>query len=187
LTAGVLLLSSGSAARFGADKRLARMPDGRRMLDATLAAIGASGLPCVACVAERDGELAQALHDRNVAALLCERAGEGMGSTLAEGIAGVPDWSGVLVALADMPWVAPESYRRVAQALSEQRIVAPVFEGRRGHPVGFGRAFYTDLSALAGDTGARALLARYSAQVIEVPLADPGILRDVDVPADLLR
>lgn len=186
MRAGVLLLAAGSGARFGADKRLAKLPDGRRVLDATVAAIVESGLPMLVCVAPGDDELAHALRQRDITCLRCARAGEGMGSTLAEGIGGIPDWSAVLVALADMPWIAPSTYRSVAHQLSEQRIVVPLFAGRRGHPVGFGRAFYTALASLAGDTGARALLARYSAQLTEVPLADAAILRDIDVPDDLL-
>lgn len=173
--------------RFGADKRLARLPDGRRVLDAALAAIVESGLPMLVCVASGDDALAEALHQRDIACLRCARAGEGMGSTLAEGIGAVPDWSGVLVALADMPWIAPATYRSIAQQLSEQRIVVPVFDGKRGHPVGFGREFYTDLSSLAGNTGARDLLARYSAKVTELSLVDAGILRDIDVSDDLSR
>lgn len=187
MNVGVLLLAAGSAARFGADKRLAELPDGRRVLDATLANILASELPCIVCVAERDRELADALRERNIAALRCERAGDGMGSTLAEGIGGIPGWSGTLVALADMPWIAPETYTRVARQLSERRIVVPVIDGRRGHPVGFGRAFYTALSSLAGDTGARSVLEAYSDAVTELPLADVAILRDIDVPDDLSR
>jgi molybdenum cofactor cytidylyltransferase len=185
MTIGVLVLAAGSAARFGADKRLAKLPDGRTVLDATLAGIAGSGLPMLVCVAGGDEALARALRERGIAFLRCARAYEGMGGTLAEGVGGMPDWSGVLVALADMPWIAPATYRSVAQELTEKRIVVPVFEARRGHPVGFGRAFYTDLSSLAGDTGARDLLSRYSAQVTEVPLTDAGILRDIDVPDDL--
>ncbi|MFO1431924.1 MAG: NTP transferase domain-containing protein [Candidatus Competibacteraceae bacterium] len=37
-------------------------------------------------------------------------------------------------------------------------IAAPVWNGRRGHPVGFGRQCYPALVALRGDTGARELL-----------------------------
>ena len=36
MTAGVLVLAAGRARRFGSDKRLARLPDGRRSIDALL-------------------------------------------------------------------------------------------------------------------------------------------------------
>lgn len=185
MTVGVLLLAAGRSARFGADKRQAALPDGRRVLDAALAGIVASGLPLLVCVAQRDDALAHALHARGIDCLRCARADEGMGGTLADGVGAISGWSGVLVALADMPWIAPATYRSLAERLSVQSIVAPVFNGDRGHPVGFGRAFFPGLAALAGDTGARRLLATHVENVIEIPLTDPAILWDIDVPGDL--
>ena len=40
------------------------------------------------------------------------------------------------------------------------------------------------LLAMHGDQGARRLLQAYPVQ--EVPVADPGVLQDIDTPADLL-
>jgi len=186
VTAGVLLLAAGRARRFGTDKRQARLLDGRQLLDATLAGIAGSGLPLLVCVAADDTALARELRTRGFRCLRCERAEEGMGGTLAEGISRLPDWHGVLVALADMPWIASSTYRQIAERLSEDTIVAPVCAGRRGHPVGFGRAFFPELAALAGDRGARRLLDAHERNVIELALADPAILCDIDVPDDLM-
>jgi molybdenum cofactor cytidylyltransferase len=55
--------------------------------------------------------------------------------------------------------------------------------GVRGHPVGFALHHYDALAALDGDTGARALFASAPVQLLDVD--DPGIVRDVDTPADL--
>jgi molybdenum cofactor cytidylyltransferase len=51
--------------------------------------------------------------------------------------------------------------------------------------VAFGSAYYDRLAALDGDSGARAVLLAHAAAVIEVPCADPGILRDIDTAQDL--
>ena len=64
-------------------------------------------------------------------------------------------------------------------------VVVPVYNGQRGHPVGFARAFYPQLRALRGDAGARNVLINYAADVVEVPVPDPAILRDIDLPEDL--
>jgi molybdenum cofactor cytidylyltransferase len=185
MTTGVLVLAAGGAARFGADKRRALMPDGRSVLDTTLANISAAGLPLLVCLGANDHALARQLHERAIPCQRCARAGEGMGATLAEGAGYLAPWSGVLVALADMPWIASATYQLLAQRLSPQSIVVPVYNGQRGHPVGFGRAFYPELAELGGDTGARRLLLEHAGLVTEVPLADAAILRDIDVPADL--
>ncbi len=185
MNVGILVLAAGRAARFGSDKRMALLPGGRRMIDATCASVRDSGLPFLVCLDEADALLAEALNEQHIPSLGCRRAAEGMGASLAEGARNIPGWSGVLVALADMPWIRPDTYRSVAARVVENRIVVPVCDGHRGHPVGFGREFFPELAALGGDTGARHLLGVHRGSVIEVPVADPAILRDIDTAGDL--
>lgn len=98
--------------------------------------------------------------------------------------------SGFLVALADMPFIEPESYRAVCGALAHGASVAmPCWEGRRGHPVGFAAGHRAALEALEGDAGARhliaALLGTDPSAATLVPVHDRGVVRDVDVLTDL--
>jgi molybdenum cofactor cytidylyltransferase len=89
-----------------------------------------------------------------------------------------------LVALGDMPYVDPATLRLLADALAAGAgIAAPVMKERRGNPVGFGAVHLDALLALRGDEGARRLLQAYP--VTEVPVDDPGIFRDIDLPSDL--
>jgi molybdenum cofactor cytidylyltransferase len=111
-----------------------------------------------------------------------------MGASLACGISACADADAWLIALADMPFVLPGTIARVAAALrGGAALAAPIFQGRRGHPVGLDRRFAPALLALTGDTGARTLLAQYDAQLIRVACDDPGVLRDVDTPADIAQ
>jgi molybdenum cofactor cytidylyltransferase len=89
-----------------------------------------------------------------------------------------------LVALGDMPHVAPATLHALAAALAAGApIVAPVMQGRRGNPVGFGAVHLDALLALQGEQGARRLL--QTCPVTEIPVDDPGIFYDIDTPADL--
>jgi molybdenum cofactor cytidylyltransferase len=182
---GIVLLAAGRAVRFGADKRRALLPDGRTVLETTVANARASGLPLLVCVGSRDDALLPGLLGSDTALLRCSRAGEGMGGTLAQAANQIPGWEGALVALADMPWIVPASFRSVAEALAKDCIVVPSYRGRRGHPVGFGSDFFAALGALGGDAGARQLLDEHPERVRELALADPGIYRDIDLPSDL--
>jgi molybdenum cofactor cytidylyltransferase len=88
------------------------------------------------------------------------------------------------VALGDMPWVDAATLRMLADALAGGApIAAPVMHGRRGNPVGFGRVHLDALLALRGDQGARRLLQSFP--VTGIAVADPGIFRDIDTPADI--
>ncbi|MBT8336600.1 MAG: NTP transferase domain-containing protein, partial [Gemmatimonadetes bacterium] len=59
-------------------------------------------------------------------------------------------------------------------------VSVPVCDERRGNPVAWSRAHFAEILALEGDRGARDLLDRHAAGVIEVPVDDAGVLRDVD-------
>src|SRR6266581_8144523 len=120
--------------------------------------------------------------------VVCKNAGEGMGTSLAAGVRAAADAHGWLVALADMPFLRPQTIRVIAQALSDgAAIAAPAYRGERGHPVGFARRFFDELSALHGDHGARELLAQHPDWVTLYEVDDPGVLRDIDKPSDLAR
>lgn len=102
----------------------------------------------------------------------------GLGSSLrraAEAVAG-----GMLVFLGDMPWV-PEDAARAVLARAGDRPVAPAYHGQRGFPVYLPPSLRPGLLRLARDRGARDLLADCEL----IPSEDPGVVRDVDVLADL--
>jgi molybdenum cofactor cytidylyltransferase len=185
MTVGVLVLAAGRSRRFGSDKRQALLPDGRRVLDTLLEKINESGLPVLLCLDESDDDLAFEMDGRNIPYYRCHRAGEGMGATLAEGVAHIPSWDGLLVTLADMPWVRPSTYTAMALRLKPEIICVPAHNGRRGHPVGFGKRFFRELAELSGDSGARDLLTKHRDKVREIPLEDPAIQRDIDIPEDI--
>jgi molybdenum cofactor cytidylyltransferase len=188
-----ILLAAGTGARFGGAKLLAPLPAASHGVGAgTAIGVAAclhlvSALPdVVAVVRPGDSILAAQLRAAGARVVECARAGEGMSATLACGIAEARDADGWVVALADMPWIAPATIALVADALSAGAgIAATSHIGVRGHPVGFAKAHYAALVGLTGDEGAKVVLAahRESVQLIEV--TDDGVLRDVDAPGDL--
>ena len=182
----MLLLAAGASRRFGTDKRYARLASGETVLESTIRSIQAAELPLLVALSNTDDRTLAMLRELRVDCCPCANSHLGMGATLAESVAQLTSWSGVLVALADMPFVHAETYRLMAAQTASDRIAVPRFEGQRGHPVGFGRLFYPALARLEGDEGARKLLQRHAAQVGFVDVSDAGILRDIDQPEDLV-
>jgi molybdenum cofactor cytidylyltransferase len=128
--------------------------------------------------------LARLLQDAGCEVLLTQAAQRGMGASLAAGVEASSDAAGWVIALADMPALAPSTITAVGAALStEQTMAAAWYRGMRGHPVGFGRGHRAALMQLDGDTGARALLQQ--GQVLRIDTDDAGVLRDIDTPAAL--
>ncbi len=188
-----VLLAAGSGARFGGAKLLAPLPAASHGVGAGTAIGVASclhllaALPdVVAVVRPGDSILASQLRSAGARVVECARADQGMGASLACGVAAAADAEGWIVALADMPWIAPATIVVVGDALaSGAEMVATSHIGVRAHPVGFARRHYAALAALSGDEGAKSILAAHRDRVQLIEVADVGVVRDVDTPADL--
>jgi molybdenum cofactor cytidylyltransferase len=84
----------------------------------------------------------------------------------------------------DHPEVEARTLRTLIAALGSHAAARPVFDGRRGHPPLITRALFAQLADCSKlDGGARTVLA--GADTIDVPVDDPGSVRDIDTPLDL--
>jgi molybdenum cofactor cytidylyltransferase len=183
-----ILLAAGAARRFGGDKLLTPLADGTPIGVAALRALHAALPAVIAVVRPHDDALAALFSRHGVRVVRCERADEGMGASLACGVAASADANGWVVALADMPWIAARTIRAVGDAIvAGASLAAPVCRGERGHPVGFAASHRAALMALEGDEGARAILANAGTALVRIDVDDAGVLRDVDAPGDLTR
>lgn len=181
----IVVPAAGFGSRAGGPPhKLEQAFDGHTLLGATLRHAIETRLPVVVVTTEALAPLAaRYLAARDIVVLSAAEAARGMGSTIAVGVSERADASGWLVLPGDMPLVRPSSILAVADALQQHPVVYAQHHGRRGHPVGFEAELYSELSQLEGDEGARRLLARYPSHGLE--LDDPGVLVDIDTPADL--
>jgi len=176
-----ILLAAGRGTRFGADKLLHSLADGTPMALAAARNLKAAIPNVLAVVNGENLELMALLEEMGVGVSVSPNAAQGMGASLAWGVARSRQADGWLIALADMPWIRPETFRAVAEMVTGPSVIAaPVYRGRRGHPVAFGRDYGPALMALSGDEGARRLLAGFAHQVILLPFEDSGVVRDID-------
>jgi molybdenum cofactor cytidylyltransferase len=182
-----ILLAAGSASRFGADKLQHRLPHGVPLAVQSARHLKAVfGEDVLAVVRPESKELADLLRAEGCRLVRCERAADGMGASLACGVAAAGAADAYLVALADMPFIRPSSITAVRDALAAGvPLAAPYFRAHRGHPVGISSRFREELLRLRGDEGAKALLAQHAAEIAKVAVGDPAVLRDIDTPGDL--
>ena len=195
----VIVLAAGRGSRFlGIEHKLAQPFAATTVLASTLAHALASGLDVVVVTTAALAPVARlSIAARRVvvlpevgdvagdAAAAAAGLGMGMGYSIASGVSASSTASGWLVLPGDMPLVRPETLQAVAAQLAEHPIAYAQHKGRRGHPVGFGAELFTELVTLAGDEGARRLVARYPSTAVE--LDDPGVLIDIDTIEDLQR
>ena len=141
-----LLLASGFGRRFDAagrrNKLLARLPDGRPLVAAAAATL-CGVLDEVAVVVPAGGGLVEAaLSDLPVQLIHNPRAKDGIGASIAVGIAALrrdrPQSRGWLIALGDMPFILPSTIAAVAAAVAT--IVAGGGTRSRSRPTAAGAA-----------------------------------------------
>jgi molybdenum cofactor cytidylyltransferase len=178
-----ILLAAGAGTRFGGEKLLHPedgdcRPRGAQPLAATS--------DVIAVVRWGDFPLYDMLEQEGCQVTMFQGAARGMGASLAHGVAQARGAGGWIVALADMPRIAPDTVRAIITALEKGAMVAaPVYKGERGHPVGFGASLRDELLKLDGDQGARAVVERHRDAVQLIECDDPGVLFDVDRKGDL--
>lgn len=161
----VLILASGRGERFkasgGQGSKLEAQLQSKTVLQHTLDAVRASGLPY---------HLESGLH-------------LGMGDSIAAAVRATQDAPGWLILPGDLPLIQPDTLWAVARALAFHAVVLPVFEGQRGHPVGFSGACRDDLMRLKGNQGAAPVVLAYAA--IKLVVSDAGTVIDIDTLDDL--
>ena len=181
-----ILLAAGQGKRFGTNKLLHPLVDGLPMAVVAARPLKSVLARSLAVVADAQSELAGSLAQEGLQIIPNPRAAEGMGTSIACGVAASPDANGWVIALADMPCIPAAVIRAVVEGLERGAdIIAPVCKGRRGHPVGFSARHAHALMQLQGDAGARGIIAANSASLELVETSDAGILVDIDSPASL--
>ena len=177
-----IILAAGSSKRFGKQKLCVRLPSGNTVIGETI-------LRVERAIAEvriiTNANIYACINGENGRLKVCPEANLGMGLSLAYGIKLVQSANACLVCLADMPFVKTTTYQTLAKYLTVNNIVVPVFDGKQGNPVGFGKRYFKNLMMLNGDSGGRSLLQTHADAIQRIEIDDPAILYDIDTPEDL--
>jgi molybdenum cofactor cytidylyltransferase len=183
---GLIMLAAGLSRRMGGPNKLLRSYQGRPLLAHALGATEQIEFLERVAVTGRDSAETEALAASfGFRCVFNPRFTQGLGTSIEAGARALsPDINGVFIALGDMPGIGREIYCAVAAKFTQGSIVVPLHRGTRGHPVLFCASYVPELSALSGDEGARSLLRRHALRVVQVEIANPGAVRDVDTRED---
>ncbi len=186
---GVILLAAGLSRRMAGPNKLLQPYRGEPLLAHALRGAAEGGLADLVAVTGRDrAEVCAIAASFGFRCVHHARFADGLGASIAAGARNVvPSLAGVFIALGDMPEIRAGDYRLLASRFEYRAIAAPVHRGARGHPVLFCASYLAELSALAGDEGARSILKRHWTRAIDVESENRGVLRDIDTPEDFKK
>lgn len=186
MNVAAILLAAGKSQRMGLCKQLLQLADRPAVahcLD-TLTAVGLKEI--VAVVSPSGDEVAAALSHYPVVVVANESDSCDMADSVRTGLARLTSGStGVLVALADHPLVRPDTVQALVNRHGEEpdAILIPVHDGAKGHPTLFPAAILQEIGQVAT---LRDVIGRHRDQVRLVPVADEGVVMDMDVWEDYL-
>ena len=182
-----ILLAAGSSTRFGSNKLQHVMPNGKTVFENSLSIYLSLVPELLVVIRPDDSVLKQCLKSEAVSYIECAESIDGMSRSLVAGVRARSKASGWIVALADMPYVMPQTVTQILHLSDQQNIVQPTYQSTPGNPVYFGKEFYTELTQLSGDKGGKEVLRRQQENVIRFDSADAGVLHDIDLPTDIMN
>ncbi len=188
---GAVILAAGRSERMGQPKLLLPWGEGTTIIRQVAEQVAACEdlRPIVAVTGQWQDAITRQVSGLPMATAHNPRYAEGeMLSSLQKGLEALQDsqCDACLVALGDQPGIERAVIDAVlaAYAQGRGRIVAPAFQGQRGHPVLIDRVFWQALLALPRGAAPRDVLRAYPHEVYELPVETPSILQDIDTPED---
>jgi molybdenum cofactor cytidylyltransferase len=108
-------------------------------------------------------------------------------SSVQSGIKAVPRYiKAAMILLGDQPMVQTEVINQLIEEFTNhaERIVIPVYKGRRGHPLLVDMSFSEEIESLDPEKGLRQLLAEHPDEVLETEVNTSSVLKDIDTKQD---
>ncbi len=187
-----VILSAGESSRMGRPKALLPI-DGVRFVEKIVAALKSTDVGSIIVVLGHNAEeIRQKISDLPVTILINHDYKQGQLSSLQAAIRHLESSSkgssvdGILVHLVDHPYISAGLVNLMIDRFHETKklIVVPRFQGRRGHPVIFARALFSELLAAGLDQGAKPVVHAHRDETLEIDTEDRGVLIDIDTPEE---
>jgi molybdenum cofactor cytidylyltransferase len=184
-----LVLAAGESRRMGRPKLLLPFR-GTTVIETLLGCLLASKVDRVLVVL---GAAAPQIREKikrfPVETVFNRRFRRGMLSSVQCGLAALPgSVRAAAIVLGDQPAIPVAIVDSLIDAYKRTKkgIVVPVFRGARGHPLLLDLRFRPEVMTLDPAVGLRQLLTRHPDEICEVRISSPGVLSDIDNPADYL-
>jgi CTP:molybdopterin cytidylyltransferase MocA len=115
---------------------------------------------------------------------------QGMFTSVQAGLRALPKQAAlVMIALCDQPRLQHATVEKLISEFKKKqhKILIPMYEGRQGHPLLFRAKYAKEILALDESLTLKHFLAAHAADVARLPVADEGVLIDIDDQADYQR
>ncbi len=185
-----VLLAAGLSSRMEGKNKLLMPLEGKIILAHTLEALLASEADEVVVVLGYQFKEIQFFLDSNnypVKTVHNKGFATGMTSSIKVGVEKVsPEADGIMICLADMPFIKPNEYNQIIKGFNHAKqsnpdaIVIPCYQGKRGNPVIFSTTYKPEILSHEKMEGCKGLIKGHPQNVTEINLDSNFITMDID-------
>jgi len=182
---GAVVLAAGRSQRMGQNKLLLPLEGVPIVARVVGEVLGAGVRPVVVVTGHEAEAVRAALVGQPVGFVHNPDYASGLAGSLRVGLGALGDVDGALIVLGDMPLVTRHHIGALVRAFDpdgDHTIYVPTWERKRGNPILWARRHFGEMSAIAGDVGAKGLLDEHADAIELVPVDDAGVTVDVDTP-----
>ena len=182
-----VVLSAGESSRMGRPKALLPI-DGQTFIERIVAALKQTKVGKIIVILGHNArELQSKISHLPVEILINTDYKLGQLSSLQLAVRNLQpdlDCDGMLVHLVDHPYLAPALVEEMIRRFYEtnKRIIVPRYHGKRGHPVIFSNALFSELLSAPVAEGAKAVVNAHRDETLEIDTQEEGIAVDIDTP-----
>ncbi len=182
-----IVLAAGESRRMGKLKPLLKFND-KTFLEQIISILKVSDIDRITIVLGAKADMIKNSVDLSGTNIVINKDYQkGQLSSLIAAIVDTPqETDAILVCLVDNPFITKEVINKIIAKFKETNnpIVVPVFNRKRGHPTLFSRTLFSELVNAPKDQGARYILHSNAEKVLELETSESTILRGIDTPED---
>ena len=175
----VILEAAGDSRRFGSNKLLHVMDDGRPMIASILDAVRPLEVYKKILVTQYD-EVASLASDLEIT--MNDRPDLGISRSMQLGLEAAGDADAYMFCVCDQPWLKASTIERLIDAYKKGTagIVSLAWQGKMCNPKLFSSKYKEELMGLSGDTGGRQIIAAHADDILLVEAESEEEVKDID-------
>ena len=185
-----ILLAAGKSARMKSSESKLLLPlRGRELITYPAEAARKAGIADFIVVLGRDAEkVEKAVQQYGPRCVLNRHYIRGQGSSIVCGLKALaPESRACFFIMGDQPGLCAAHLRQLADAAAPDKIIVPLYAGRRGSPCLFGADFYEELLQLRPDESGRSVILAHPEAIREFAMGDDVDAMDIDTKKDYLQ
>lgn len=182
----IIVLAAGASSRMnGQPKQLLKF-EGKTLLRRAAETALKTNCRTIVVLGANAERAKKEIADLPLEIVVNENWAAGIGESIKTGLSAVlgENPSAVVVMLCDQPFVTTETLNRLIENHKQTGapVAASLYNETLGVPALFARALFGELSNLAGDAGAKAIIKKHAGCVAQMPAPEAAF--DVDTPQD---